>query len=302
MEPSEIGESRVACNFDAVPDELRLAARWINWKPERRGAKFIKRPVNARVNDASTWLKFSEARTRAIAQGLGLGFVLGDGFIGIDFDHVIDDLGTVHPIVASTISRLRSYSEISPSGRGVHILLRASVDKSYALGATDALPQRELYADGRFFTFTGNVVGNVKTLAHGPEAQRALDRLVVEIFAPRQSAEGPHSLDDDALLEIAARAKNGPKFRRLFAGDTTGYKSHSEADIALCYRLCFWTDRDAARMDRLFRRSGLMRAKWDERRGDSTYGAGTIAKARSRGGHVYKGPQPTAQLDALVSE
>ena len=41
--------------------------------------------------------------------------------------------------------------------------------------------------------------------------------------------------------------------------------------MALCALLAFWTGKDTARMDRLFRRSGLMRPKWDEDRGEKTY-------------------------------
>lgn len=62
----------------------------------------------------------------------------------------------------------------------------------------------------------------------------------------------------------------------MWAGDTSGYDSHSEADSALCCKLAFWTGGDRERMDQLFRQSGLMRAKWDEARGDRTYGERTI--------------------------
>ena len=49
--------------------------------------------------------------------------------------------------------------------------------------------------------------------------------------------------------------------------------------MALCSILSFWTQGEAARIDRLYRRSDLMRPKWDEARGDTTYGAGTVEKA-----------------------
>ena len=60
-------------------------------------------------------------------------------------------------------------------------------------------------------------------------------------------------------------AANGDKFRRLWAGDTAGYPSHSEADQALCNLLAFWTGGDPQRMEELFGRSGLARDKWWER-------------------------------------
>src|SRR5262245_10542525 len=79
-------------------------------------------------------------------------------------------------------------------------------------------------------------------------------------------------LDDQALIDKAMASRNGMKFAALWAGDTSAYGSDdSAADLALCHTLAFWTGRDPARMDRLFRQSGLMRTKWNARRGAITY-------------------------------
>lgn len=89
----------------------------------------------------------------------------------------------------------------------------------------------------------------------------------------------PTDLDDLALRRKIERSKNGAAFSALWAGDISGYKSHSEADMALCNILAFWTNKDAARMDRLFRQSGLMRDKWSRQQSGSTYGTITIMNA-----------------------
>jgi putative DNA primase/helicase len=78
------------------------------------------------------------------------------------------------------------------------------------------------------------------------------------------------------------------KFRRLWDGDITGYKSQSEADAALVATLAFWCSGDKAQMDRLFRQSGLMREKWDTLRGADTYGNISIEKAVARLTDYYK--------------
>jgi hypothetical protein len=82
-------------------------------------------------------------------------------------------------------------------------------------------------------------------------------------------------------------AKGGVKWRSIFDGDHSAYPSQSEADFALCRKLRFYTRRDAKQMDRLFRRSGLMREKWDEKRGGQTYGDRTVAEAIAKGGPLY---------------
>ena len=87
------------------------------------------------------------------------------------------------------------------------------------------------------------------------------------------------TLDDTALLAKAQAAKNSAKFTRLWDGDTSMHNGDdSSADMALCCQLAFWT-RDPVQLDRLFRRSGLMRTKWDAKRGDGTYGERTIDAA-----------------------
>ena len=91
------------------------------------------------------------------------------------------------------------------------------------------------------------------------------------------------------IVKAACNAKNGAKFRELYAGSysKTEYGSPSEADMALCNMLAFWTGCDADKMDAIFRQSGLMREKWDRRQSGSTYGALTIQKAIASCTTVY---------------
>jgi hypothetical protein len=80
------------------------------------------------------------------------------------------------------------------------------------------------------------------------------------------------------ILEKAMNARNGAKFRQLWSGDYSGYKSQSEADFALCNLLAFWTNNDRTAIDSLFRQSGLYRDKWDIPFNGTTNGWYTIDK------------------------
>jgi hypothetical protein len=130
--------------------------------------------------------------------------------------------------------------------------------------------------------------------AHDPDVlDRTLPALPVE--EPREPRRAPwpktraEDVSDAELVDRAVRAANGDKFARLWDGDasdyaTAGNEGRSEADLALCSLLAFWCGPDESRIDSLFRQSGLMRPKWDERHyGDGrTYGQGTI-------GHAFAG-------------
>ena len=99
---------------------------------------------------------------------------------------------------------------------------------------------------------------------------RLSDIKIVEVF---------NNLKTDLLEVMFSNSKNGEKIRRLYNGDISDYKSASEADLALCNHLAFYSGSNAFEMDRLFRQSGLMRPKWDEKHGAQTYGEMTITKA-----------------------
>jgi len=106
----------------------------------------------------------------------------------------------------------------------------------------------------------------------------------------RLSDEESSRLSDEALLERAKNASNGEKFARLYRGRTSGYESNSEADMALCALLAFWTGGNGSQMDRLFRDSGLYRDKWDETHyaDGSTYGEKTIERAIAGTSEFYE--------------
>ncbi|MDP9366173.1 MAG: hypothetical protein M3Q10_18460, partial [Chloroflexota bacterium] len=121
------------------------------------------------------------------------------------------------------------------------------------------------------------------------ERQGALDTFFAQTFGlnghhdpapPRPNGTVSPPLADAEVLEKARAARNGAAFDRLFlAGDTSEHgDDDSAADLALCSHLAFWTqDRD--QIDRLVRRSGLMRPKWER----TDYRDRTVAKALERG-------------------
>jgi hypothetical protein len=111
--------------------------------------------------------------------------------------------------------------------------------------------------------------------------QAEIDAIAAEMFpaTERRSSSDRlpvRSMEDEDVLARARAAANSMKFEHLWRGDDSGYDSASEADLALCSILAFWTQ-DVDQIDRLFRQSGLMRDKWDR----VDYRDATIAKALS---------------------
>ncbi|MEZ6100263.1 MAG: hypothetical protein R3E01_14940 [Pirellulaceae bacterium] len=293
---------------ETAPECLRQLPQWVAWKYVTRDGKPTKAPVNARTGaladstDAGTWSTFDEAlvacRQDQSLAGLGFVFAEGDPYCGVDLDDCIDpDRGELKPWATSIVERLDSYTEISPSGTGVKVFVEAvktgdRCRKAYHDGEV------EMYDRARFFTVTGE---RLDQCPPGINArQPAIDDLYVEVFGaentrasppgPQPSANGHVHLDDDQIIELASnQRRSGAKFRALWSGDWNAhFNSASEADSSVVFTLAFYT-KDAGQIDRLFRRSGLMRPKWDEQHGAETYGQMTVGKAL---GKVTKQYQP----------
>jgi putative DNA primase/helicase len=297
-------------NLDGIPAKLKAIPHWGVWKWEEREGKQTKVPYSsrtgekARVNAPKTWSTFAEA-VEAYEKGgyAGLGFVFrrvdpagNDGrqdaggistLVGIDLDKCRNrETGEITLEAQTIVKQINSYTEVSPSGTGLHI---------WAVGCLPPDGNRkgpiEMYDHRRFFCVTGHHLPNTPTtIEERPEQLTTLHKKVFSSRHAQFKANGTRpsgtpaaalTLDDSQILEKAMRAKNGEKVKRLLAGDKSLYgDDHSAADQALCDLLAFYT-KDPAQIDRLFRQSKLMRPKWDEKHfaDGRTYGQGTIAAA-----------------------
>lgn len=271
-----------------IPAELKNHANWVVWDEK----KIPYNPITcepAKANDHLTWGTFETARAMAEQNGFqGVGFELGEDpqstpFVFVDLDHCRDpETGNIDPDAADIALRLGSYTEISPSGTGLHVIVKGTL-----LPGGRRKGSFEFYDSRRYFTITGDLLPGCRgTIEERTEVLRDLHR---EIFGTPQEVTPPtpnHPMSatavvgDEDILSRALGGGNGLKVKRLFEGDVSDYSSPSEADLALCSLFAFWTG-DPGQLDRLFRRSALYRGKWDQRHyGDGkTYGEETIRKA-----------------------
>ena len=256
-----------------VPVQMKQQKCWVGFITRPRGERMDKIPMNvmtgqkAKSNNPATWTDFDTAIDLAVQRGYpGIGFVFQPPFVGFDGDKCIKD-GVVAHHVAEIIKTLQTYTELSPSGKGVHAIGMGSIPRGRNLQSLGI----EIYTKGRFFTVTGNRLEDYP--AEVADCQEALRQVWAKYFEK--------SKENDILGKIA-KSKDAGKFNKLFSGQWQGdYPSQSEADLALCNKLAFWTNKDPRKMEELFRQSSLFRPKWDEKHfGDGkTYGQSVIEKA-----------------------
>lgn len=282
--------------------QLKQINNWVCWKYELddkgKWTKVPKNPKNgknAKSNDPSTWGMFALALASMEKFRFdGIGFMLEPSLklVGIDLDDCITN-GEVDAWAMNIVHTVDSYTEITPSGKGLRSFLYGTLPPN----GRKRKPGIEIYTEGRFLTITGNHLEGTSQTINDRTAE--ILQLHNDIFAPPldfspqpelpktngNSASVTTNLSD---LEILKRTKKDDKFNRLWNGDISEHgNDDSAADLALCNKLAFYTDKNATQMDRLFRQSKLMRPKWDKKHGAKTYGQMTIDEAIAFTDKVY---------------
>ena len=298
---------------DAVPDEPRDREAWVCWRYKWASDRdeWTKVPLDpsgdgfASSTDADTWATFTTAvdyHGREDTDTDGVGYVVHDEdlVVGLDLDDCRDpDTGDLAAWASDVIDAVPTYTEVSPSGTGLRLFGFGFIPDGGTRGdvATADEGHIEMYETGRYLTVTGakldDAPGDIRQVNDEIEdvhAEHILDEDTASATArdggtaadtpaatptPDADASGSTDLSDEELLEKAMNTGSSDKFRRLWIGDTSGYPSHSEADLALCSLLANYTN-DPEQLDRLFRRSDLCRDKWT---GREDYRTRTMDKA-----------------------
>lgn len=299
-----------------IPKELIDRPQWVCWKRKRKdNGKLDKIPIdphtgqNASHSNPETWGTFVQAITRYRDDKLaGIGYVFSqdDPFCGIDLDDCRNpESGNIETWAREIIQALGSYTEVSQSGKGVHVIGKASLP-----GGGRKKEHVEIYDRLRFFCVTGqHVDGTAKEIK---PSQDAVTKIYNTHFKRNPSPDStqqrptiPIDLDDVTLIQKALESKNGDKFDLLSRGQwqEAGYPSQSEADAAFCSMLAFWCGNDSERIDRLFRQTDLMRPKWDKKHhaDGSTYGEKTVQRAIASNRETYNPTHNNMPNQALKS-
>ena len=254
--------------YKNLPPTLLRDGLFCVWKYEDREGKPTKIPYNPRTGGRAqstnpATIASLETTLKAVERGRydGLGVGIFGNVGAIDIDHCIDENGELSPLAFDVMDMVQGYTEYSPSGHGLRILLKASgfhydKDRYYIKNPNFGI---EVYIAGctkRFVTVTGNALTpGFEMEERGEQLAAVLEKYMVrpktKKTTPPPDPSGPVEMDDVALIEKAKKGRNGAQFAALWSGDISGYPSHSEADLALCNWLAWWTNKDAARMDRL---------------------------------------------------
>ena len=253
--------------FSKIPNDLKERRQWAlsgeNKAPLSTNGSTV---FNISVTDPTYLLTFEEAVHYSKTLNLNFGYVLtkDDPFTCIDLDVVDQESQTrkLQPIDRtkwttqehlnrywSIVQNLKSYTEHSKYGKGIHVWVKGNIGSGMRRDGV------EVYSQERYMICTGNTLINHPIV----DAQAFLDSMQLQM-KPQVVKTGleelPQEMEDNAIIEMAINASNKDKFNLLCKGDTTGYPSQSEADLALLSMLTFYSPSNE-QCRRLFRMSGL---------------------------------------------
>lgn len=320
-----------------IPQELKDINQWVVWKPVKEAGKVKPKKVPyslqtneltgileeklASVNNSNTWMSFEAAlsllKTKKRYKGLNFVFpstsVKGNfkKIVGVDLDNIALTNGELDPLKIAEIKALNTYSEISPSGTGLRAICYAEFPDNEEVHKGDI----EVYQSGKFLSITGHKLNEVPDTIN--DAQEAITAFRAKYFKKADAATEAklpvtvHRLTDSEIIDRLMNSSNekiAVSFRKLFSqGDistNTGGEDHSAADFNLCSLIIFYTQNET-QIDTIFRKSALIREKWDKPdgfvNGDAvTYGQRTIKKALLNRKNVFKGEEEHKQEQACI--
>lgn len=310
---------------------------WINWTLEQAKntddtPKFnedgtpkmtkIPRRLNgafASVSDPTSWSTFAQAdEAREKFSGVGVVFEDSLKLVGVDLDHYIKNGKLSNDAVLAFLMEADTYTEKSPSGTGLHVFFQTTepfdpIAKKHHDEEDDNLVT-EIYSRGRYFTFTGDVYGE---LGNRPPRVVAIDELNKilgilgypwgkELYAPQPQVVNTglamfRESDDEVILEKMFSSRNGVNIRALYESDLSANgNDHSSADMALVSHLAFWTGKNPEQMRRIWLSSPLgNRPKTQER---LDYQNRTIDAAIKNCREVYRPSSTKSAAEGLDTE
>lgn len=169
-------------DIEHIPDTLKFQRQWVCWEYQARDGKAAKVPVTpetgtrASTTAPDTWDTFVKTflydASTTSTDGIGFVFTETDAFAGVNIDGCIDDTGNFDETAEAIISQLNSYTELSPSGTGLHVLIQGDVPTE-----SNRRGNVEVYDRARFFTVTGQyIAGTPPTVEQRQDALDAVTR------------------------------------------------------------------------------------------------------------------------------
>ena len=276
-------------NFENIPESLKALDQWVCWGKPGKPPKVPYNPVTgypAKAGQPETWTSFNKA-VEAVKAGeyKGVGFEFNNnGIVGIDLDTVRDpQTGYIDPTAVEIITDLDSYTEISASGYGFHILVQADLklDKHKTRLPDNKIkryevdpkigenrrkrPEIEVYNEYRYFAFTGDRYGENKTV----EERNAITKATVDYyFRPQDTTEYTDiqrnttvgAMDTAGIPMVSTTApadqlkiglEKDSKLKALWNGDRPN-GNESADDQGLMNKLAYWCSCNPAAMREAF--------------------------------------------------
>jgi len=256
--------------------------QWVLWRYEDKedGGKSEKMPITrdnkyASVSNAATWLSYNEV-TSALAETEdaydGKGLMFDGSFVGVDIDKCLTDGEISDPVVAAFVSQANTYTDISPSGTGLHLYFKLT--KTMSLQGNKK-GKFEVYNEVRYFTFSEKLYNQNIVRTVTPEELEYFLQPTGYPWKPVQKAVAEvvsgssNNLDQEIAKERMFSSTHGPQIEALYNGDTSAYGGDvSKAEAALVSHAAYTLNNEREAVRELWLGSPLAKREKTQQRVD----------------------------------
>ena len=302
---------------NSIPLCVQNVNQWVIWTPiPRDNGKIGKPPIGLDGKLLSGWEKpenqfsFSQAlqcsnnKTPSNIAGIGVAFNGSEPFTGIDLDDCLVS-GKLADWARSIVEACDSYTEISPSGKGLRVFVKGKIPSAKPHAKKGKL---EIFSSNGYVTVTGNVFEDRREIRENISAMTVVyketfqepltQKEIKEEPKPVASSFPVSAMSPEEIIKIVTHSVQAGKFQRLLNGDISDYPGDSEADLGLCGIIAFYS-KDQGTIEAVFNHSTLsQREKWQR----PDYRKRTIEKAISGcTGQYERKPEPEKLIPPQIT-
>lgn len=274
-------------SYENIPEKLKELGLFCVYRKEKQKSKLKKIPYQPILgNKASTSNRDQFSSYEDALEDYewipnnydGIGLLLTNDLCLIDIDNCIYK-NKLSPLAKRIFNLINSYTEISPSGKGLHILFLCSdlnniSEEQYYKKNSNNHVETYFSNSNRYVTLTGNIydedhveisdrTNEYKVFLEKFMKRPRIEKNIKEVS--KRHLKSVQEIDDLQLIEKIKNSKNGDKFKEVFLyGNTEEFPSESEADMFLAGLLTFFCAKDEMRIKKLMKQSALYRNKWDK--------------------------------------
>lgn len=261
-------------SFSDIPEELKTNGKFclhIDKIPHKKTPSGI---YKARPNKIEDFKNFDEIIKdyQSTEEASGISINIHSNLCGIDIDNCYSESGSLSKTAVEIIKTIKSYTERSLSGKGIHILFycenQKDIDSSlyyknrhFKEGETGGLEIYQGNFDTKVFTISGDTIYKKISSIDFSLLQTIFDKYMKKTTYSKEETNQIESTPEEDIDFIEKGLEKDQLFCEIYNSNSELSSNQSETDFKLLSKLAFWSNKNENLMIDYFERSPYFQSK-----------------------------------------